>query len=267
MGSTCGGTAVQGAVGGRIDFNKGYIASFDEAILGKYDEILHDLHSFDEELSAKGAIRVRRGSCLEVLPALMETGRYEAVFTSPPYCNRYDYTRTYALELALQGIDEEEIARLRQDMVSCTVENRAKNLTEINPRWNEAIEATTRHPLLSAIDDYLEDQRASGELNNSGIPRMVRGYFVEMACVVAELARVLKPGGRVFMVNDNVRYAGAPIPVDLILSDIAGNLGLETEEIRVLPRPKGNSSQQMGRFEREPLRKCIYVWRKPDGSS
>ena len=197
------------------------------------------------------------------MPALTETAKYDVVFTSPPYCNRYDYTRTYALELALLGIDEAEIVRLRQDMLSCTVENRAKNLTEINPWWEKAVEATAQHPLLSSIDAYLEYQRVSGQLNNGGIPRMVRGYFVEMACVIAELARVLKPGGRVFMVNDNVRYAGAPIPVDLILSDIAGSLGLDTEEIRVLPRPKGNSSQQMGRFEREPLRKCIYVWRKP----
>ena len=248
---------------GRIDFNKGYIASFDEAIIGKYDEILHDLNSFDEELSTRGAVHVRRGSCLEILPALTETATYDVVFTSPPYCNRYDYTRTYALELALLGIDETEIVRLRQDMVSCTVENRAKNLTEINPWWGKAVETTTWHPLLSAIDGYLEDQRARGELNNGGIPRMVRGYFVEMACVIAELARVLKPGARVFMVNDNVRYTGVPIPVDLILSDIADSLGLETEEIRVLPRAKGNSSQQMGRFEREPLRKCIYIWRKP----
>lgn len=248
---------------GRIDFNKGRIVPFDEAITGKFNEILHDLRAFGEELSAKGGVRLRRGSCLEILPALTEAGSYDVVFTSPPYCNRYDYTRTYALELALLGIDEEEIVRLRQDMVSCTVENRAKNLTEINPWWRGAVETTEQHPLLSSIDAYLEDQREKGELNNAGIPRMVRGYFVEMACVIAELARVLKPGGRVFMVNDNVRYAGASIPVDLILSDIAGSLGLETEEIRVLPRAKGNSSQQMGRFEREPLRKCIYVWRKP----
>lgn len=248
---------------GRIEFNKAYIASFDEAIVGKYDELLQDLNSFDEEPPPKGTVQVRRGSCLEILPALTETAKYDAVFTSPPCCNRYDYTRTYALELALLGIDEAEIVRLRQDMVSCTVENRAKNLTEINPCWWKAVEVTTQHPLLSNIDAYLEDQRASGQLNNGGIPRMVRGYFVEMVCVIAELARVLKPGGRVFMVNDNVRYAGAPIPVDLILSDIASTLGLGTEEIRVLPKAKGNSSQQMGRFECEPLRKCIYIWRKP----
>jgi hypothetical protein len=64
------------------------------------------------------------------------------------------------------------------------------------------------------------------------------------------------------MVNDNVRYAGASISVDLILSDLAEKLGFFVETILVLPNGKGNSSQQMGAHGREPLRKCIYVWRK-----
>lgn len=235
---------------GRHAFDKGRIAPFDDAIVGKFDEMLEDL-AHNDASSIDGKVRIYRGSCLEVLPTMIETAGYDLIFTSPPYCNRYDYTRTYALELALLGINELEIARLRQDMLSCTVENRAKDLTKINLWWRGPVDLAVQHPLLSSIDGYLEDQRLNGNLNNSGIPRMARGYFSEMACVIAEFARVLKPGGRVFMVNDNVRYAGVPIPVDLILSDIACNLGLETEEIRVLPRPKGNSSQQMSRFARE----------------
>lgn len=91
---------------------------------------------------------------------------------------------------------------------------------------------------------------------------MVRGYFYEMACVIAECARVLKSGAPLLMVNDNVRYAGASISVDLILSSLAEQLGFAIETILVLPNGKGNSSQQMGEHGREPLRKCVYVWRK-----
>ena len=75
-------------------------------------------------------------------------------------------------------------------------------------------------------------------LNNSGIPRMVRGYFYEMACVIGECARVLKPNARLFMVNDNVRYAGVSISVDTILSDIARSLGFAVEQILVVPGRK-----------------------------
>ena len=48
------------------------------------------------------------------------------------------------------------------------------------------------------------------------------------------------------MVNDNVRYQGAHVPVDLILSDFAEQAGFDVEAIWVLPIGKGNSSQQMG---------------------
>jgi DNA modification methylase len=92
---------------------------------------------------------------------------------------------------------------------------------------------------------------------------MVRGYFYEMACVIAECFRVLKPGAPLIVVNDNVRYAGARVSVDMILSHLAEQLGFQIENILVLPNGKGNSSQQMGEHGRESLRKCVYVWRKP----
>jgi DNA modification methylase len=147
-------------------------------------------------------------------------------------------------------------------MLTCTVENRAKDLLAINREWAQAIAAADQQELLQAILSYLEYQRTQGRLNNSGIPRMVRGYFYEMACVIAECARVLKPDAPLLMVNDNVRYAGASISVDMILSAIAERLGFRVESILVLPNGKGNSSQQMGAHGRSPLRKCVYVWRR-----
>jgi len=91
---------------------------------------------------------------------------------------------------------------------------------------------------------------------------MVRGYFSEMNVIIGELARVVRRGGHVIMVNDNVRYAGEEIPVDLILCSFAEALGLRTKVIWVLPRGKGNSSQQMGAHGRAELRKCVYVWER-----
>jgi DNA modification methylase len=252
---------------GSRPFNKGELPDFDRAICAKIREICHDLEGNNQssELFApkvlKGHIRLFCGSCLEVMPTL-SNNTYDALFTSPPYCNRYDYTRTYALELALLGISEGELSSLRQNMLSCTVENRTKDLLKINPGWTNAIEAADSQELLQAILSYLEQEKTEGRLNNNGIPRMVRGYFYEMACIIFESARVLKPNAPLFMVNDNVRYAGASISVDLMLSSIAEKLGFEIENILVLPNGKGNSSQQMGKHGREQLRKCVYVWRK-----
>ena len=252
---------------GKKPFDKGSIPSFEQAICAKIDEIIFDLQASEGQMSLfpterfQGDIHLHLGSCLEIMPTLPDN-LYDAVITSPPYCNRYDYTRTYALELALLSIGEQELTKLRQQMLSCTVENRAKDLLKINPRWATAIAAASQQELLQSILKYLDNQKAQGLLNNNGIPRMVRGYFYEMACVVAECSRIMKPNAPLFMINDNVRYAGASISVDMILSNIAEKLGFCIENILVLPGHKGNSSQQMGKHGRDPLRKCVYVWRK-----
>jgi DNA modification methylase len=255
-------------------FSKGPIYTFEQAITGKLAQIADDLRRvnmetqyslFDAPKSRQtGTLEIQGGSCLDILPTL-RTGSFDGLITSPPYANRYDYTRTYALELALLGVDETEIRALRQAMVSCTVENREKNTlasTFSSSVYQQAISAFEGQAELKTILTYLNWQKSSKALNNPGIPRMVRNYFFELALIIFDCARLLKPGAPFVMVNDNVRYSGATIPVDLILSDFAEKAGCEVEVIWVLPVGKGNSSQQMGAHGREALRKCIYVWRR-----
>jgi hypothetical protein len=260
---------------GKKIFDKGKIHSFDEAITAKLTEIANDLDGnrggllFDlrEEPETTGQVELLRGSCLEIMPTL-QAQRFAGLITSPPYCNRYDYTRTYALELAMLGVGEEAIRAMRQTMLSCTVENREKPGLHAHfdrKRYDAAMRAFESQEVLSLILEYLESCRKDGSINNTGIPRMVRNYFAELALVIFESARVLKAGAPLVMVNDNVRYQGAHVPVDLILSDIAEQAGFEVEAIWVLPRGKGNSSQQMGLHGREEIRKCVYVWRTPKG--
>jgi len=256
---------------GQNTFDKGKIYTFDEALTLKLDEIVNDLSGTNIQLNlfsnanrkniSYKNIKLYSDSCLNILPELKDS-KYQAIITSPPYCNRYDYTRTYALEHAMLGIDEQGVSDLRQKMLSCTVENREKNLLNHNKDWKPAIRSCEKNELLQSIIKYLEYKKSIRELNNNGIPRMVKGYFYEMACVIQDCFRLLKKGGVTVMVNDNVRYAGASISVDLILSKIAENIGFKIENILVLPNGKGNSSQQMGKHGREILRKCVYVWRK-----
>lgn len=252
-------------------FDKGTILNFDQAITAKLSDIIGDTSALDAQsglfeveqpTATPGQLNVLHGSCLQELQCL-PSNSFDAVLTSPPYCNRYDYTRTYALELALLGVTGDSLIALRQEMLSCTVENRPKALLEINSDWHAPVEAANGQVLLQTILEYLNNQKERKLINNTGIPRMVKGYFYEMACVIFECLRVLKPGAPLFMVNDNVRYAGASVSVDLILSDIAEKLGFRVPLITVLQQGKGNSSQQMGCHGRDALRKCIYVWEKP----
>src|SRR5207247_639084 len=101
-------------------------------------------------------------------------------------------------------------------MLSCTVENQEKEheLRSAYTRMNRAgdyktvFEVFGRQASLHEVLSYLDSLAQAGALNNSNIPRMVRNYFFEMCFVIYELARVLRPGGRIIMVNDNVQYAG-----------------------------------------------------------
>ena len=116
------------------------------------------------------------------------------------------------------------------------------------------------HPVVKEVVDILTERGKS--LNNPRIPYMLTGYFVDMQKVIREWFRVLVPAAKVAMVVDNVRFEGEMLPVDFVLSDMAEEAGFQVEEI-IVARYKGNSSQQMGKYGRVPVRESIVVWRKP----
>ena len=252
----------------RGTMDKGPISAFPEAVERKIGDVLADAPEIVRRYEGRPP-RLLCGSVLNEMAALPDCSAGLTI-TSPPYANRYDYTRTYALELAWLGYDKPAIGQLRQDLISATVENRSKEvqLERRYPRPGVFQHARGVVAEQAALHEALEALRQRrSELGNPHVIRLVENYFLEMAVVVAELARVTRPGGKVVMVNDNVQYHGEEIPVDLILSDIAEQCGFVCEEISVLPRGKGNASQQMGRFGRRELRKCVYHWHKPETSS
>ena len=250
----------------RSHVDKGAVLSLSEALRAKFEIMRHDLAPL--QAGTRGGVSsFMQGSCLNLL-AGFEPESFDLVVTSPPYANRYDYTRTYALELAWLGLDQSAFSRLRQEMVTATVENHSKRQAlesrlADNETWQHAVQVYQHQGALNEVLDALRHQKQ--KLSNPNVVRLLEGYFLEMAYVIAELSRVLEPGGTIAMVNDNVQYHGEQVPVDQILTDFAEQSGLSCERILTLPRGKGNSSQQMGRFGRTELRKCVYVWKKPRG--
>lgn len=251
-------------------FHKRKILSLTEAIAHALDLVIHDVALTDAALKKPGDQEFIQGTVLETLP-MQPADTYDAVITSPPYCNRYDYTRTYALELAFLGIGQEDMLSLRQCLLSATVENRSKlqvlenfyNVLSRQDDYEQIVNMLENHGAFQEILSALRLRSQLGQVNNSGVITMVEGYFIELAFVTFELFRVCKPGARVAIVNDNVRYSGEVIPVDLLMTDIAAKFGFTPEKVYVLPQRKGNSSQQMGKYGREALRKSILIWRKP----
>jgi DNA modification methylase len=258
----------------KTSFRKAKISNFEQALFSVLDKLISDLSDsaafFGHPNIDNPKIDLRTASCLELMPALPDAA-YDLIITSPPYCNRYDYTRTYALELAFLGIDGDEIKKLRQSLLSCTVENRDKKAflqktCQANNHSQLLDRATTAFNSNKALQEVLAillKYKQQNKLNNPGIYRLVRNYFYEHAFLIFQMARVVTPGGRIYYVNDNVRYAGETVPVDLILSEFAREAGLQVNKIFTLYNGKGNSSQQMGQYGRHVLRKSVCLWRKP----
>ena len=250
---------------GSTRLDKGALPTLGDILTCRLGEIADDLPALKRTYAGPPP-RFVDGSCLTELSQLA-SGEFGTVITSPPYANRYDYTRTYALELAWLGYDEHRFKTLRQTLLSATVENHSKR-AELEAMYqarsaslNAVFDMVDGNPALCEVLDILRAHAA--ELGNRHVIRLLEHYFTEMAVVIHELARVVAAGGHVFMVNDNVRYHGEETPVDLILSDFAEQVGFRCKSIWTLPRGKGNSSQQMGRFGRQEIRKCVYHWVKP----
>ena len=250
----------------RARVNKGPILPYAQALGERLFEMLQDMEPLKQEFGGASP-EFLTGSSLELLRSL-PSGSFDMVMTSPPYANRYDYTRTYALELAWLGYDNDDFSALRQQMLSATVENKSKLewLRQTYGTESTALEKAIAmyhgqaavHEVLDILREHVE------ELGNKQVIRLIEGYFLEMSLIVAELGRIVRPGGTVVMVNDNVQYHGEEVPVDLILSDFAEQSGFRCTKIWTLPRGKGNASQQMGRFGRRELRKCVYFWERLD---
>ncbi len=169
-----------------------------------------------------------------------------AIITSPPYANRYDYTRSYCLELCFHFVEDfGELRALRASMLRSHIESKVSE-KDVPP-----------NPVVAEVLDSLNAKK----LNNPKIPDMLTGYFVDMSVAIREWARVLAPGARVAMVVDNVRFEGELLPVDLVLSEIAEEQGFRIRQI-IVARYKGNSSQQMKKYGRVPVRESIVLWEK-----
>ena len=168
------------------------------------------------------------------------------IITSPPYANRYDYTRTYSLELCFHFVKNfDELKAIRFGILRSHIESKIKK------------DEKPPHPAVEEVITALSKK----ELNNPKIPDMITAYFVDMQQVIKEWYKVLASGANVAMVVDNVRFEGEMIPVDLILSEMAEEIGFEVKEI-IIARYKGNSSQQMKKYGKVPVRESIVVWER-----
>ncbi len=132
-----------------VKLNKGDIPSFRNAIISELNQFIADIELIRNTMPRRKGCSCdfHEGSVLYKLP-LRASESIDAVITSPPYCNRYDYTRTYALELAYLGVSDTESG------------NCVRTCCHVRSKTNQksAICVTSIHPLvgLPTLSGYAE---------------------------------------------------------------------------------------------------------------
>ncbi len=170
-----------------------------------------------------------------------------AVLTSPPYYSRHDYLRS-----------TRPLAEVFEVWFGAAAVGRAESgQVRAHRRFGRRGDATAETPGTVAEACRLLQDRGAGR-----VAGVVRAYFDDLRRSLAEVARVLAPGGVGWLVVGGARVRGVVLASDLVLAELAETLGLVVEEVRVT-REVGHEGRATGRLTGVMPRESIVVLHKP----
>jgi DNA modification methylase len=153
----------------------------------------------------------------------------DAVFTSPPYPNEKDYTRTTRLESVLLGFikNKDDLRRLKENLLRSNTRNIYKDDCDDD--------YILHHPEILQIAETIENKRIRMG-KTSGFEKqyhkVVRQYFGGMARHLAGLKPLLKKNAMLgYVVGDQASFLQVHIPTAKILADIADSIGYKVVAI------------------------------------
>lgn len=179
--------------------------------------------------------------------------KVNAIITSPPYLNRHDYTRVFALELALIGVTNSQgLKDLRYQTLRSHVEAKRQ--------ISETLITDMGYTKPALIGQAIEQMETNG-LADPRVPRMIEGYFEDMFLVLKNAYEALANTGAAAFVLGDVRFSGVMLPVTELICEIGSQVGFTTSNVYIA-RYRGNSAQQMGNFGRVKSKESVIVLRK-----
>lgn len=194
-------------------------------------------------INGNGDCNIIRGDARS-LP-IKDSNLIDMTITSPPYLNRYDYTRIYSPELCLYFVKNfNELRDLRYQTMRSHVEAKYKKTNFV------------QSDELNLALDKLELR--SDQLNNPKIPEMIKGYFEDTFLYLKQIQRINKENAIVAIVAGNARWEGISIPVDLIICEIGEQLGFKPINIFTC-KLRSTSIQQVRKYGEEQVREGIII--------
>ena len=160
----------------------------------------------------------------------------DAIVTSPPYLNNFDYADATRLELYFWGIARtwsEMVTRVRADMLTATTQQARKAAAE-ESMYRLARMAPHTASTLGAIIDKLQRERTL-RVRGKEYDRVIGPYFEGMSRVFKNARRCSRPQARVVIVIGDSAPYGIHVNTPAILAALALELGFQLvglEEIR-----------------------------------
>ncbi len=196
-------------------------------VLAAIDLISEDLVSTPIESSV--GPEFHEMSAFDALPGFPDCS-VDVVVTSPPYLNSRDYTDIYNPDMWLLGFisSYEEVRELRSSCVDSHVQL---------PR------RTHREAPLQEVQDLVERfRKVERKTWLLRLPEMVGGYFGDLAELLRQLTRVLRPGGTAYINVAESAYCGQVIPVLDLLAKLGDHYGFHSD-IHIVRRIRRSGQQ------------------------
>jgi hypothetical protein len=149
---------------------------------------------------------------------------------SPPYANCFDYCEVYKLEFWMGGFVEnyDDFSKYRSIAMR----------SHVNSKFDHKIINYQKDV------DLISETISTFNIWNKNIPDMIRGYFDDTYELLKNIKKLLLKDAKVFIVVANSGYKGILVPTDLLISEIANNIGYKVNKI-YHARKIRSSSQQM----------------------
>src|SRR6266404_756608 len=166
----------------------------------------------------------------------LDPGSVDLIVTSPPYLNNYHYVRNTRPQLFWLGF-----IRKPSELKRLEIENFGKYWQTV--RDLDRVPLDFEHDELERLLGQIRGVSVErGSYGGSGWANYAASYFNDTNRFCRVASQVLKQDGRAVIVVGNSILQGVEIPVDNILSDLAGRHGLKTENIHIVRQKRVGAS-------------------------
>ncbi|HYH50822.1 MAG TPA: SAM-dependent methyltransferase, partial [Acidimicrobiia bacterium] len=182
--------------------------------------------------------RVIEGNALEEM-AKLDAGSFDSVVFSPPYANRFDYFESQKVELWFGGF---------VDSYDGLLALRKRSLrSHLSAALGDAVVE------LPELDDLIDRMDPTSSAIRMRVPKLLRGYFSDMAEVLRRCRALLGPGGECCVVVGNSAYGGVIIPTDVLIARLGLAAGFSAAAVVPVRHLTVAPQQRSGLRGREEL--------------